>query len=59
MFELTELTEHDLLTLNINDEPVCLFGDFNSRTANKSDFTKVDECLINGVDNDNEIYNQL
>ena len=35
------------------------FGDFNSTIANKSDFNEFDECLINSVDKDNEIYNQL
>ena len=38
---------------------VFFFGDFNSRIANKSDFNEFDECLINSVDKDNEIYNQL
>ena len=51
--------ENDIINVNINDLPLCLLGDFNSRTALLPDFYEFDHELVKTIDKNNMMYHQL
>ena len=51
--------ENDIININESDLPVCLLGDFNSRTSTMADYNTFDTNLVEVLSNNCNIYDEV
>ena len=57
--DMFEDLENDIININESDLPVCLLGDFNSRTSTMADYNTFDTNLVEVLSNNCNIYDEV